>query len=81
MKWKVDDICSVVEKAPKGKSLELVFLRYIGPLRPSKEEPSKAEKSNSKSQTMTKGFEAPKDTKKKGFLWFGRKKKGSSKGN
>jgi hypothetical protein len=36
MKMKVDDICSLIARSPKRKCLELVFLRYIGPFRPSK---------------------------------------------
>lgn len=32
---KVDDICNLIAKSPNPKFVELVFLRYQGPLRPA----------------------------------------------
>eukprot|EP00543_Licmophora_paradoxa_P000651 CAMPEP_0202450868 /NCGR_PEP_ID=MMETSP1360-20130828/9405_1 /ASSEMBLY_ACC=CAM_ASM_000848 /TAXON_ID=515479 /ORGANISM="Licmophora paradoxa, Strain CCMP2313" /LENGTH=760 /DNA_ID=CAMNT_0049069277 /DNA_START=6 /DNA_END=2288 /DNA_ORIENTATION=+ len=39
VKMKVDDICSLISGAKNNKSIELVFLRYTGPLRPSSPPP------------------------------------------
>jgi hypothetical protein len=95
MKMKVDDICSLIARSPKRKCLELVFLRYIGPFRPSRKSvmegsfdleaqgsPHGSFDLAATPNTRMTIKQAPKDAqgKKKGFRWFGRGKKKGSKG-
>jgi hypothetical protein len=80
MKMKVDDLCTLISNSPDPKCVELVFLRYIGPLRPSKKSPkfdstplNLSPARNIKVLSNQSAKESP-GKNKKGFRWFGRGK-------
>jgi len=85
---KVDDICDSISISSDPSRIELVFLRYIGPFRPSTKNlisQEKADKTNIKSSLndrVSNSLHSKKTTKKKtGFRLFGKGKKKNIQSN
>ena len=90
---KVDDICSCIDQSPQSSFVELVFLRYQGPIRPAPGSPSDgsfdfeipgspiASESFADEKTRKTFPRSPSSRQKnskKSFRWFGRRKKKSA---
>jgi len=87
-KMRVDDICDAVARSSDQGQVDLIFLRYIGPFRPSntvrRPEEGSAEADNTIHYThqVSNTSRSKKSTKKiTGFRLFGRGKKNSNKSN
>lgn len=81
-KMKVDDICNAVSRSSDQGQIDLIFLRYIGPFRPSSTARRPEEGHNGIDNTivykhrMSNASKQKKPTKKiAGFRLFGRGKK------
>ena len=81
-KMKVDDICDAVSRSSDQGQIDLIFLRYIGPFRPSTtaQRPDEGHKGTDNTivykHRMSNTLKQKKSTKKiAGFRLFGRGKK------
>ncbi len=87
-KMRVDDICDAVTRSSDQGQVDLIFLRYIGPFRPSNTVRRPKEGSTGPPNTIhykhqvSNTSRSKKPTKKlAGFRLFGRGKKNSNKSN